>query len=103
MLHGCMINPISPNFFRHLLKFGRRVLTTCEIALAWPCTTWHRPGLRTCFQPSRLRQNFSKISTRSLGSAQFFGSVTKALPRVLNPRSVDLGIEVTDQSLFATN
>ena len=36
MLHGCPICPIGLIIFPHLHKFGRRVLTTCGTALAWP-------------------------------------------------------------------
>ena len=44
VLHGCPICPIGLIFFPHLHKFGRWVLTTCENALVWPCTTWRRVG-----------------------------------------------------------
>ena len=44
-------------------------------------TLYHlaRPWAAPCFLFSRLRKNVSKLSTRRLGVAHFFGSVTKAL------------------------
>ena len=44
MLHGCPVCSISLNIFPRLHRFGSWVLTICDSALAWPCTTWCYPG-----------------------------------------------------------
>ena len=79
MQHGCPLFPIGLNFFPHLHKFGWRVLTTCKIALALPCTTWHCPGPRLASRPSAFVKISLKFRHAARALPDFFGSVTKAL------------------------